>query len=50
MPMPEPLSRDIRGVPEGEQLCRAAWHQDTDALCRLLWNGANANGVGRVSS
>lgn len=45
-PFAKDLEREIRGVPEGERLCRAAWAGDTDKLCRLLWTGADANATG----
>jgi len=30
-------------LPQGEQLCHAAWSGDLDTVCRLLWNGVNVN-------
>eukprot|EP01043_Picozoa_sp_COSAG02_P018919 COSAG02_NODE_896_length_16125_cov_5.083489_8_plen_963_part_00 len=30
-------------IPDGEQLCHAAWSGDVDAVCRLLWNGVDVN-------
>eukprot|EP01043_Picozoa_sp_COSAG02_P005543 COSAG02_NODE_151_length_33583_cov_25.995042_5_plen_966_part_00 len=30
-------------IPDGEQLCHAAWKGDVDAVCRLLWNGVDVN-------